>query len=56
MTHDHDTNLALIKILAAWLGVTFGGLTLSSAALTATLIFTALQIIVLLRKMWRGQA
>lgn len=56
MTQDHDTNSAIIKILAAWLGVTFGGLTLSTLVLSATLLFTVLQIVVLIRKIWKGQA
>lgn len=56
MTPDHDTNTAIIKILAAWLGVMFGGITLSSLVLAATLIFTTLQIFVLIRKIWKGQA
>lgn len=56
MTQDHDTNAAIIKIMAAWMGVMFGGITLSSLVLTATLIFTVLQIIVLIRKIIKGQA
>ena len=56
MTQDHDTNTAIIKILAAWLGATFGGLTLSTLVLSATLLFTVLQIIVLVRKILKGTA
>lgn len=56
MNNDHDTNTALLKVLVAWAGAVLGGVTLSGLVLTATLIFTVLQIIVLVRKMMKGQA
>lgn len=56
MTHDHETNAAITKLMVAWLGTMFGGVTLSSLVLTATLIYTVLQIIILVRKMIKGQA
>lgn len=56
MTSDHDTNAAMLKLLVVWLGTMFGGVTLSSLVLGATLIYTVLQIIVLVRKILRGQA
>jgi hypothetical protein len=56
MTNDHDTNMATLKLLLAWAGTMFGGVTLSSLVLTATLIFTLLQIFILVRKLLRGQA
>ena len=55
MTNDHDTNVAMLKVLIAWAGTMFGGVTLSGLVLGATLIFTVLQIIVLIRKMAKGQ-
>ena len=56
MSDDHDTNIAMFKVLIAWVGVTLGGITLSSLVLSATLIYTVLQIFVLARKMWKGKA
>jgi len=56
MTNDHETNMAMFKVMLAWAGTMFGGVTLSSLVLTATLIFTLLQIYILVRKLWRGQA
>lgn len=48
--------MTIIKLMVAWAGTVFGGLTLSGLVLGATLIYTLLQIIVLIRKMRRGQA
>lgn len=56
MSADHDTNTATIKMVLAWIGMAVGGITLSDIALTTTILFTVLQIFVLLRKLWRGQA
>ena len=54
MTSDHDTNMALFKVMIAWAGTMFGGVTLSGLVLTATLVYTVLQIIILVRKMIKG--
>lgn len=56
MNSDHDSNVATAKIVIAWIGMLIGGITLSDIALTTTILFTVLQIVVLLRKIWRGQA
>ena len=56
MTNDNDTNAAMLKLIIAWAGTMFGGVTLSSLVLTATLIYTMLQIFILGRKLFRGQA
>ena len=56
MSTDHDTNTATLKMVLAWIGMAVGGITLSDIALTTTILFTVLQIFVLLRKLWRGQA
>jgi hypothetical protein len=56
MNNDHDTNVATIKVLIAWIGAVVGGVTLSQLVLGATLIYTLLQIFILLRKLWKGQA
>ena len=56
MDSDHDTNMALLKVLIAWIGTAVGGVSLSSLVLVATLVFTLLQIYVLLRKIIKGQA
>ena len=53
---DHDTNMVTIKIILAWLGTIYGGITLSGLVLGATLIFTVLNIFVLVRdKIWRDK-
>lgn len=46
---DQDTQAALIKVLVAWIGTMFGGIELSGLVLFATLIYTILQIYVLIR-------
>lgn len=56
MNDQHDTNMTMIKLMVAWAGTVFGGVTLSGLVLGATLIYTLLQIIVIIRKMMRGQA
>lgn len=55
MNADHETNVAMIKIFIVWAGTTLGSLSLSSLVLAATLIYTLLQIYVLLRKIWRDR-
>jgi len=47
--HDHDTNTAVLKVLVAWVGTVFGGITLSGLVLSLTAIYTALQIYILVR-------
>ena len=56
MNNQHDTNVATMKILIAWIGAAVGSISLSDLVLTATLIFTVLQIVVLIRKLWRREA
>ena len=46
---DHETNAALIKLLVAWVGTMFGGITLSGLVLFATLVYTVLQTYLLVR-------
>jgi len=53
MDNQHDTNVATIKILIAWIGVAVGSISLSDLVLTATLIYTLLQIFMLIRKLWK---
>lgn len=54
--NEHDTNMVTIKIILAWLGTIYGGITLSGLVLGATLIFTLLNIFVLVRdKIWRDR-
>jgi len=56
---DTDTALAVVKIGIAWCVYFIGSLTLSNLGVFAALVFTVLQIIVLLRdkfgffKSWR---
>ena len=47
--NEQDTNMALLKLMVAWLGTMFGGITLSHLVLFATLIYTLLQTYVLVR-------
>lgn len=48
--NDHqDAVTGVVKMTIAWIGALVGGVTLNGAVLTATLIFTVLQIVVLLR-------
>lgn len=47
--NDHEISSALIKVLVAWIGTMFGGITLSNLVLFATLIYTILMIYVLVR-------
>lgn len=56
MTDDHDTNMAMMKVLLAWIGTAVGGVSLSGLVLGATLVFTLLQIYVLVRKIIKGKA
>ena len=51
MNGDH-TNVATMKILLAWFGAMFGGITLSNTALVMTIVFTGLQIYKLARDLW----
>ena len=47
--NEQDTNMALLKVMVAWAGTMFGGITLSHLVLIATLIYTILQTYVLVR-------
>lgn len=40
---------AMLKVLIAWLGTVLGSITLQQIVLTLTLIYTALQVYVLVR-------
>lgn len=51
MSNDHDTNMATLKIIVAWIGAAFGSISLSSAVLVATLVFTLLQIYMIVRRL-----
>lgn len=53
--NDHDTHTATLKLIIVWAGTLAGGITLSDLVLTATLIFTLLQIFMILRRLWKGQ-
>jgi hypothetical protein len=56
MTDQNETQVAMLKVVAIWAGTVFGGVTLSGLVLSATLIYTVLQIVVLVRKILKGQA
>lgn len=55
-TTSHDTGVATVKLVIAWIGTFFGSVTLNHLVLGATLIFTCLQIYVLIRKIRKGDA
>lgn len=42
--------------MIAWVGAFLGGVTLNQMVLTATLVFTLLQIFVLVRRVFKGHA
>ena len=50
-TSDMATRVGLV-----WTGTVLGGITLADLVRGATLIYTVLQIVVLLRKMWKGKS
>jgi len=51
--HDHDTNTAVWKMIIIWIATAAGNVTLNSAVLFVTLIYTLLQIFSLLRRLWK---
>ena len=55
MTDQNENHAVIFKALVIWAGTVFGGITLSSLVLSATLVYTMLQIVVLIRKMLKGQ-
>jgi hypothetical protein len=54
--NNEPTSTIAVKAALIWMGTLFGGVTLSSLVLGATLVYTVLQIVVLVRKIWKGQA
>lgn len=54
MEKDSSTLVVYVKLLVAWVGTAVGGITLNHLVLGATLIFTVLQIFVLLRRLRRS--
>lgn len=54
--NDNHPYLTTLAVGISWLGTWLGHVTLSNLVLCATLVFTVLQIFILLRKVWRGQA
>jgi hypothetical protein len=53
---DNNHDSVTMKLLIAWIGTLMGGVTLSDIVLFSTLIYTLLQIFVLLHKLWKGRA
>ena len=56
MNENNETNVALLKIMIAWIGTAVGGVSLSTLVLGATLIFTLLQIYIPVRRIIKGTA
>ncbi len=50
---DHDSRIAWIKVGIAWVGVFFASVTLQQVAFVLTIVFTAFQLYVGLRKLRR---
>ena len=54
MIQDHETNASILKVAVAWIAWALGSITLSQLVLTATLIYTLINLFVLVRdKFWR---
>lgn len=51
--NDQDLQ-AVLKILCVWIASLAGQVTLSGLLMMATLIFTVLQIFMILRRLWKG--
>ena len=54
MNDSHETNMALLRVILAWIGTAVGGVSLSGLVLGTTLLFTLLQIYVIVRKIVKG--
>jgi len=52
--NDHESNAITMKLLVSWIGALAGGITLNQLVLSATLIFTVLQIFMIIRRLWKG--
>lgn len=52
MNNDQD-HTVMFKLLLAWIGTAVGGVSMSTLVLGATLVFTLLQIYVMVRKLRR---
>jgi len=50
---DHATSAA--KVGLAWVGFWFGSLTLQDWVLIATLVYTLLQIVIAIRRVWKDR-
>jgi len=53
--NPQETHDAFIKVAIAWTAMALGAFTLSQAVLCATLIYTVLQIFILLYRVFRGK-
>jgi hypothetical protein len=51
---DQDKTASLFKLLLVWFGTTFGTITLNQWVLGATLVYTVLQIMLSVKKLFRG--
>jgi len=53
--NPQETHDAFVKMAIAWIAMALGTFTLSQAVLCATLVYTVLQIIILLYRVFRGK-
>ena len=53
MTNE-SSDAMTAKVILAWVAAIFGSVTLNQLVLGATLIFTLLQIFMILRRLWKG--
>jgi len=51
---DEANYIATVKILIVWIATFFGSITLNQVMVVCTIVFTLLQIFMLLRRLWKG--
>lgn len=49
MNHDHEARIASMKVMVAWVLTAIGGVTLQQIATVLAIVYTALQIFLLVR-------
>ena len=52
MNEQPDSNAAVVKVLISWVGGAVGSFSLSTAVLSATLVYTVVQTFFILRDKW----
>ena len=52
--NEQEANAITLKLILIWIGTFIGSVTLNQLVLGATLVFTILQIFMILRRIWKG--